>query len=62
MLLASLDRKAVSAVLVNDDIINDERVKHVLDKADKMGIKIEIFNSDDDAGRQLKNFSGIAAV
>ncbi len=61
-LLDSLDRKAVSAVLVNDDIINDERVKLVLDKADKMGIKIEIFNSDDDAGRQLKNFSGIAAV
>ena len=61
-LLDSLDRKSISAVLVNDDIINDEKVKQVLDKADKLGIKIEIFNSDDDAGIQLRNFSGIAAV
>ncbi len=61
-LMDSVGKKAVLAVLVNDDIINEERVKQVLDMADKLGIKIEIFNADDDAGIQLRNFSGIAAV
>ncbi len=57
-----LDRHLVSAILVNDDIINDETVKEILDSADKIGIRIEIFNSQDDAGIQLKNFGGIATV
>ncbi len=57
-----MERKSFSAVLVNDDIINEERVKEVLDKADKLGIKIEILNAEDDAGVQLRNFSGIAVV
>lgn len=61
-LLDALGKKSISAVLVNDDIINDDEVKRVLDKADKLGIRIEIFNSDDDAGTQLRNFTGIAAV
>ena len=61
-LLEGLGKKDMSAILVNDDIINDEKVKEVLDKADKLGIRIEIFNAEDDAGIQLKNFSGIAAI
>ncbi len=51
-----------SAVLVNDSVINDSEVRKVLDMADRMNVKIEIFNSDDDAGMQLKGFKGIAAV
>ncbi|MHB1829824.1 MAG: mRNA surveillance protein pelota [Candidatus Micrarchaeaceae archaeon] len=51
-----------SAIIVNDNRINEAEIKEVLDKADKLGIKIEIFNSEDDAGVQLKSFAGIAAV
>ena len=57
-----LSKRNISAVLVNDDIINESRIKDILDKADKLGIKIEIFNAEDDAGIQLKNFLGIAAI
>ena len=58
----NIDKRSISAILVNDDIINNAEVKKLLDMADKKGIKIEIFNSQDDAGIQLGNFSGIAAV
>jgi protein pelota len=61
-LLDALGSRNFSAVLVNDDIINDDKIKEVLGNADRLGIRIEIFNADDDAGMQLKNFSGIAAV
>ncbi len=57
-----LDRRFVSAILVNDDIINDEQIREILDSADRSGIHIEIFNSQDDAGVQLKNFKGIATI
>lgn len=49
-------------VLVNDSAINSESIKKVLDLADKKGVKIEIFNSEDDAGIQLKNFKDIACI
>ncbi len=61
-IMEKMGRKAFSAIIVNDNMINDQKVKEILDKADKDGIKIEIFNSEDDAGIQLKNFAGIAAV
>jgi protein pelota len=51
-----------SRILVNDSVINDKRIKEVLDAADKRGIRIEIFNSDDDAGVQLRNFKDIIAI
>lgn len=57
-----LGTRDLSVVLVNDDIINDDEVKALLDEADKKGLKIEIFNSEDDAGVQLRNFKGIAAL
>ncbi|MCL4365391.1 MAG: mRNA surveillance protein pelota [Candidatus Marsarchaeota archaeon] len=57
-----LDKHVISAILVNDDIINDGQIKELLDNADKLGIHIEIFNSQDDAGIQLKNFKGIATT
>ncbi|MDE1861041.1 MAG: mRNA surveillance protein pelota [Candidatus Micrarchaeota archaeon] len=52
----------VNVILVNDDIINNEEIKAVLDLAERRGRKIEIFNSGDDAGVQLKGFKGIAAM
>lgn len=57
-----IDKKRVGIVLVNDSVLNDEKMKDVLDYADKHRMRIEIFNSDDDAGIQLKNFKDIAAV
>jgi protein pelota len=49
-------------ILVSDSVLNNEAIKEVLDAADRKGIRIEIFNSDDDAGVQLKNFKNIIAL
>ena len=49
-------------VMVNDNVLNDQGVKKTLDLADSKGVKIEIFNSGDDAGMQLVRFKGIAAI
>ena len=49
-------------VLVNDSAINEKQVREVLDIADKKGVRIEIFNSEDDAGMQLRNFKDIACI
>ncbi len=49
-------------ILVNDSVINAKGYRELLDEADKQGVKIEIFNSSDDAGMQLKNFGDIAAI
>ena len=49
-------------VMVNDNVLNDKNVKKALDTADENGVKIEIFNSGDDAGMQLIRFKGIAAI
>lgn len=58
----NLHKRRLSAILVGDDMINRSDVKELLDEADREGIRIEIFNSDDDAGAQLRNFSGVAAI
>ncbi len=49
-------------VMVNDNVLNNPKVKKALDAADANRVKIEIFNSGDDAGMQLVRFSGIAAI
>ncbi len=49
-------------VLVNDDRINDAKTQELLERADAQKVKIEIFNSDDEAGAQLRNFKGIGAI
>ena len=59
---ANIDSKRIGVVLVNDSVLNDENVKELLDYADKHGVKIEIFNADDDAGIQLANFKNIAGL
>ncbi len=57
-----IESRRVGIVLVNDSVLNDEKMKVILDYADKHRIKIEIFNSEDDAGMQLKNFKDIAGL
>ncbi len=49
-------------VLVNDNMLNDEKIQQVLDCADARKVEISIFNSDDEAGMQLANFKGLASI
>ncbi|MEM4088718.1 MAG: mRNA surveillance protein pelota, partial [Candidatus Micrarchaeaceae archaeon] len=58
----ALESYEAAIVLVNDDMLNDQSVQRVLDVADAQKVKIEIFNSDDDAGMQLRSFGGISAI
>jgi protein pelota len=59
---AALDEYKIGAVIVNDSVLNSMEVKALLEKADKSGVRIEIFNSDDEAGRQLASFKNIAGI
>ena len=52
----------IGVILVNDSVLNDDSIKGVLRTADKQNVKIEIFNAEDDAGMQLKNFGNIAGI
>jgi protein pelota len=47
-------------IMVNDSVLGDKDIRKALDEADKNGVGIEIFNSEDDAGIQLRNFGDIA--
>jgi len=49
-------------VLVNDSVLNDRGIRDVLDLAYNQHVELLIFNSEDDAGAQLRNFKNIAAV
>lgn len=57
-----IEEYKISVILVNDSLLNDEKAKGILEKADGTGVKIEIFNSDDEAGKQLAAFKGIAGL
>ncbi|MDE1873640.1 MAG: mRNA surveillance protein pelota [Candidatus Micrarchaeota archaeon] len=58
----ALAQYEVGTILVNDSVLNDPEIKAVLDSAYVQKVEIEVFNSDDDAGSQLRNFHGIAAI
>ncbi len=58
----ALESYRAGIVLVNDSVLDDKQVKELLDIADQSKVRIEIFNSEDDAGMQLKNFKDIAAI
>jgi protein pelota len=58
----ALDEYQIGVLMVNDSVINKEEIKELLDIADKSGVKIEIFNSDDEAGKQLAGFKDIAGI
>jgi protein pelota len=59
---ASIDSHTAGVVMVNDDLLNDDGIKKVLGDADRYKVPIEIFNSEDEAGRQLASFKGIASI
>lgn len=58
----ALTQYRVGTILVNDSVLNEPEVKDVLDAAYRQKVDIEVFNSDDDAGAQLKNFKNVAAI
>ncbi len=58
----ALSQYRVGAILVNDSALNDPEVKETLDTAYRQKVEISVFNSEDDAGMQLKNFRNIAAI
>ncbi len=57
-----IENYEVSKILVADDILNDIAIQGILATAEKNNIKIVIFNSSDEAGKQLHNFEGIAGI
>ena len=58
----ALGSHRIGVVMINDSSLNDEKMKEILDRVDESGIKIEIFNAEDDAGAQLHGFKDIAAI
>jgi protein pelota len=58
----SLADYSAGIILVNDRVLNVKDFQDVLDKADLQKVRIEIFNSDDEAGMQLANFKDIASI
>jgi protein pelota len=58
----ALSDYSLGVIIVNDSVINTEEIKALLDKADKQGVRIEIFNSDDEAGKQLSAFRNIVGI
>ncbi len=59
---AALGDYAASVVLVNDNELGKTEVRDVLDMAESMKVRIEVFNSVDEVGQQLSSFKGIASV
>ncbi len=59
---AALSAYQIGVLMVNDSVINNEEIKGLLDMADKGNVRIEIFNSDDEAGKQLAGFKDIAGI
>ncbi|MCL5675332.1 MAG: mRNA surveillance protein pelota [Candidatus Marsarchaeota archaeon] len=58
----ALSEYRLGVVMVNDSMINREEIKRTLDLADRSNVKIEIFNEEDEAGKQLGSFGGIAGI
>lgn len=50
------------AVMVNDSALSVADVQKVLAGAEKKGIDVIVFNSDDEVGRQLHSFKDIACI
>mgnify|MGYP000308864827 CR=1 FL=1 len=53
---------AVEHLLVNDDLITDNRYEKVMEAVENQAGKIHIIHTDHEAGRKLKSLSGVAAI
>ncbi len=49
-------------ILVNDSVLSKGEVREILNVAEKNRIKIEIFNANDEIGRQLHSFKDIGCI
>lgn len=58
----AVDNQEASIILVNDDRIGDKNIQHILNNAEKMKIRIEVFNSLDEVGQQLHSFNDIVYI
>ena len=51
-----------SVVMVNDSVLGDPAVQAALEAAEASHVRIEVFNSDDEVGVQLRSFKDIACM
>jgi len=58
----ALENMEAGTVFVNDSVLGDTKIQQLLGKAEKEGVKIEVFNSTDEVGMQLHSFKDIACV
>ncbi|HUC38832.1 MAG TPA: hypothetical protein VL944_01750 [Candidatus Acidoferrum sp.] len=58
----ALDNYEAGTILVNDSVLSDINIRSVLGDAEKRRVKIEIFNADDEAGKQLHSFKDIGCI
>ncbi len=58
----AIEGYSASTVMVNDSVLGDESIKKVLNEAERLKVKIEIFNANDEAGKQLNSFKDIACI
>ena len=58
----AIDSYEAKVVMVNDNVLGDKPTQEVLANAERRGVKIEVFNSDDEVGAQLKGFGNIGAI
>ncbi|MGC8581459.1 MAG: mRNA surveillance protein pelota [Thermoplasmata archaeon] len=58
----ALDMNAVSVLLVVEDIIHDEKVEKMIDKAERQGADLFIFRNNTESGKKLKSLGSIAAL
>ncbi len=61
-IVKAVESRRAGIIIVNDSALGSENIKDALDMADRHGIRIEIFNSEDEAGMQLHSFKDIAAI
>jgi protein pelota len=57
-----LDSGLAEIIIVNDSFIGKPDVQETLSEAEKMKVRIEVFNSDDEVGTQLHAFKDMAAL
>ena len=57
-----VDSYDAQIVLVNDSMLSDPKVQQLLEQSEKHHIKIEVFNADDEVGKQLNAFKNICCI
>lgn len=58
----AVNNQEASIILVNDDMIGNKDVQHILNDAEKKKIRIEVFNSLDEVGQQLHSFNDLIYI